>query len=150
MAKASGDGKALALAAAALLLLSGCSGYSSPRFGGGGDEYVPEFEERGQYEEYVPSDEDIQAAIEDAAPSRWTCTYDPTFDGNWHNDVICQNGLSAHRPSLRGWDDFVTEAEILESGREYEAELNAQLENAEPWQPSWAEPGAGSPSWADN
>ncbi len=55
----------------------------------------------------------------------WVCRYSPTYDENWHNDVLCTNGLHEDRPHLREWDDFVTEAEIMDSAREYEQQLNA-------------------------
>lgn len=56
----------------------------------------------------------------------WTCTYVPTMNEDWHDDAVCSNnGNESHRPYLRDWDDFVTEAELMESAREYAAELNA-------------------------
>lgn len=54
----------------------------------------------------------------------WECLYDPTFNHDWHDDVICERGNEARRPYLRGWDSFVTEDEIMRSAREYEAKLN--------------------------
>ncbi|WP_148576030.1 hypothetical protein [Nocardioides caldifontis] len=57
--------------------------------------------------------------------SLWTCTYSPTYDNDWHNDVVCTDGTRSERPYLRAWDSYVTPDEIMESAREYEAELNA-------------------------
>ncbi|MBO0980866.1 hypothetical protein [Microbacterium sp. SD291] len=57
-----------------------------------------------------------------AAP--WTCHWDPTYDDNWHDDVLCTNGLEFDRPTLRPDDDFVTEEEMLQSATEYAASLN--------------------------
>ena len=45
---------------------------------------------------------------------------------NWHDDVLCTNGVESDRPYLRSGDSFITEAEIMESGREYESQLNAR------------------------
>jgi len=55
----------------------------------------------------------------------WSCHLDVTFNEDWHDDVVCTNGVEAHRPYLREWDDFVEEWELMESAAEYEAELNA-------------------------
>ena len=55
----------------------------------------------------------------------WTCTLSPTYNDDWHDDVVCRNGSDSHRPYLRDWDDFVEEWEIMESAHEYEAQLNA-------------------------
>jgi hypothetical protein len=55
----------------------------------------------------------------------WTCSYEPTMNEDWHDDAVCRNGTDSHRPYLREWDDFVTEAELMESAGEYAAELNA-------------------------
>lgn len=56
----------------------------------------------------------------------WSCGYSPTYNRDWHDDIVCSNGAEQTRPYLRGWDDFVTESEIMESAREYELELNSQ------------------------
>ena len=62
--------------------------------------------------------------LAEVAPG-WTCSYTPSMNDDWHDDAVCSNnGNEAHRPYLREWDDFVTEAELLESAREYAAELN--------------------------
>lgn len=65
---------------------------------------------------------DQVATVPDTAD--WECTYSPTYNNDWHDDVVCTNGSEQVRPSLRNWDSFVTEAEIMESAREYEAQLN--------------------------
>jgi hypothetical protein len=127
---------ALGLAAAAVvgLVASGCSGYVSPRFGGGGDLEGPgyeQYQEDSYYEPEVepPTDDEIyqmtQNTLEELGIDGWSCTYSPTYDEDWHNDVLCRNGGDVHRPYLREWDSFVTEAEIMESAREYEAQINA-------------------------
>lgn len=59
-------------------------------------------------------------------PPEWSCAYDPTYDQDWHNDVLCSDGVSFDRPYLREWDDFVTEQEIMDSAAEYENALNAR------------------------
>ena len=55
----------------------------------------------------------------------WSCGYSPTYNDDWHDDVVCTNGADEQRPYLREWDDFISEDEIMESAREYEAQLNA-------------------------
>lgn len=42
-----------------------------------------------------------------------------------HDDLVCHNGTEVDRPDLRTWDDFVTKDELMESARDYEAELNS-------------------------
>jgi hypothetical protein len=54
----------------------------------------------------------------------WTCSYEPTYDYDWHDDVLCSNGTEVHRPYLREWDSYVTQDEIMESAREYVKQLN--------------------------
>lgn len=54
----------------------------------------------------------------------WSCLYQPTFNHDWHDDVVCSNGTDQHRPYLREWDDYITEDEIMESARKYEQHLN--------------------------
>ncbi|TYL50433.1 hypothetical protein [Agromyces mariniharenae] len=78
-------------------------------------------------EEYEPTDVDIARAEQEAADGvfGWSCNYDPSYNEDWHDDVRCNKGAEVIRPYLREWDDFVTEAELMESAREYEAKLNA-------------------------
>jgi hypothetical protein len=56
----------------------------------------------------------------------WACIYAPTYDSDWHNDVLCTNGPKVQRPYLRRGDSYITEAEMRESAREYEDQLNSQ------------------------
>ena len=106
------------------ILAGGCSGLDPERGDLLGNErpapepYVPE-EQPGGIPDGIPDEGDIPEPV-----SSWTCTYDVTYNDDWHDDVVCSNGSEAHRPSLREWDDFVTEAELMESAREYAAELN--------------------------
>lgn len=74
------------------------------------------------FPEYWEMPEKREAAIE--PPTSWICSYSPTMNRDWHDDVTCTNGVEEQRPYLREWDSFVTQAEIMESAREYEQELN--------------------------
>lgn len=56
--------------------------------------------------------------------STWSCWYSATHNYDWHDDVNCSNGTEFVRPYLRGRDEFVTEAELMESARDYETQLN--------------------------
>lgn len=56
----------------------------------------------------------------------WSCSFSPSYDNDWHNDVLCSNGHKARRPYLREWDSFVTEAEMMKSAHKYERQLNGQ------------------------
>ena len=53
----------------------------------------------------------------------WLCSYSPTYNRDWHDDVVCSNGAEEHRPYLREWDSFITQDEIMESACEYERHL---------------------------
>ncbi|MCC2028819.1 hypothetical protein KEC56_04690 [Microbacterium sp. YMB-B2] len=92
-------------------LIGVVSGYSGPtrRF---------EFEERPQpgYEEFIR---------EELGLGSWSCTYSPTYDNEWYDDVLCSNGSDSHRPFPQAMDNFVEEGELVDSAAEYEAELNA-------------------------
>ena len=61
-----------------------------------------------------------------SSEGQWVCIYSPTYDRDWHNDVLCTNGTESHRPYLREWDSFITQDEIMESAQEYERYLNSQ------------------------
>ncbi|MEI2641426.1 MAG: hypothetical protein V9G10_03600 [Candidatus Nanopelagicales bacterium] len=54
----------------------------------------------------------------------WSCTYQPTYNRDWHDDVLCSNGIEQQRPYLREQDGFITEDEMRRSARAYEHYLN--------------------------
>ncbi|WP_394553367.1 hypothetical protein ACDF64_03180 [Agromyces sp. MMS24-JH15] len=116
---------ACALAAsAAMLALAGCS------------TGISEYEmAQGEYEEhlengYEPTEEQLQAEGEAAyeqsmaETARWSCYYDPTMNENWHDDVLCTNGMASDRPVLLPDDSFIEYEEIMQAAAEYEAALN--------------------------
>lgn len=127
---------ALAMTGIVLLVVTGCSGYQSPRFGGSGDlEDGPgydQYQEQLQYDEpeqEPPTESEIRQMTEDhleeMGVAGWSCSYEPTMNDDWHDDVLCRNADQLDRPYLREWDSYVTQDEIMESAREYEAQLNA-------------------------
>jgi hypothetical protein len=61
-----------------------------------------------------------------ATVTRWVCSYDPTFNRDWHDDVMCSKGKKHLRPYLRPKDRFVTKDEIMRSAHAYEDRLNAR------------------------
>lgn len=71
----------------------------------------------------VPAPEEEPVPEHEPAPL-WECFYDPTYNYDWHDDVLCTNGLEYDRPILIPWDDYVEYEEIMEAAMEYEAELN--------------------------
>lgn len=79
-------------------------------------------------DEGLPSDAEIAEAQprawEEVAGQEWSCWYDPTMNENWHDDVICTDGPTSHRPTLLP-GEFVTEEDIRFAASEYEAYLNA-------------------------
>lgn len=95
--------------------LTGCSGLG---FGSSGSEL----------QEYEPADEQAPDSGQIPQPEidlRWSCSYDPTYNRDWHDDVLCSNGAESQRPYLLEGDSFVTEDEIMQAASEYEAQLNA-------------------------
>lgn len=76
----------------------------------------------------MPSDAEIaeaqQQAWEEPVDEEWSCWYDPTMNENWHDDVICTDGPTSHRPTLLP-GAFVTEEDMLLEASRYEAYLNA-------------------------
>ena len=105
----------IVLAAGVSLLVGGCTDYSA-----GGNELLDEPE----VQQPAPVDEPAPVEVPEPEPM-WVCTYSPTYDEDWHNDVLCSNGVGSERPYLREWDTYITETEIMESAQEYEDGLNA-------------------------
>lgn len=64
-----------------------------------------------------------EPVILDPAPGPWDCFYEPTMNEDWHDDVLCTNGLQSERPILLP-GQFVTEDDMRAAGEEYEAMLN--------------------------
>ncbi|MDR7255504.1 hypothetical protein J2X46_004511 [Nocardioides sp. BE266] len=56
--------------------------------------------------------------------ARWTCTWSPTMDDDWHNDALCTNGTRTERPYLRPQDDVIGQAELMESARTWARRRN--------------------------
>jgi hypothetical protein len=90
-------------------------------------EYREHLQEQQQYE---PTEEQLQAEADAKLEqwlnenAYWTCVYDPTMNDNWHDDVLCSNGVSSKRPTLLPDDPFVTYDEIMQAAADYEARLN--------------------------
>ncbi len=73
-----------------------------------------------------PSDREVPRQLDLVTAARhWVCLYDPTFNYDWHDDVLCRKGTEYIRPYLLPEDDFVTEDEILWAAQVYEDDLNA-------------------------
>lgn len=111
------------LALGAGFMVAACVPYSESDFAGN---EPPELEvyEPEEDPNYAP-DPDYYGSDFGPMPERWSCIYSPSYDNDWHNDVVCSNGIESHRPYLREWDSFVTEDEIMSSAAEYENDLNA-------------------------
>ena len=68
------------------------------------------------------------AKVSKKAPApkvRWVCSYDPTLNRNWHDDVLCTKGSKSVRPNLLPNDRFVTEDEIMKAAKKHQDKLNA-------------------------
>lgn len=72
----------------------------------------------------VPTDDPPSFVPEPEGTGLWTCGYSPTLNNNWHDDVLCTDGTSRHRPYLRPGDSFITAAELQRAAAAYERRLN--------------------------
>lgn len=59
-------------------------------------------------------------------PALWVCAYEPTMNYDWHDDVLCTDGLNRDRPYLLPRQSFVTEDELMQEAARYEDQLNDQ------------------------
>lgn len=75
----------------------------------------------GESDSFEPTDEEIR----DALGTSWNCFYDPSMNNNWHDDVVCRNGVESYRPILLADLGFVTEEEMRAAAEAHEAELNS-------------------------
>lgn len=56
----------------------------------------------------------------------WICEWDPTVNNNWHDDVLCTDGVDDERPYLLPEDNFVDKGEIMRAAAEHEDQLNSR------------------------
>ena len=61
-------------------------------------------------------DRDDGGGPDEVTPDRSTCVYDPTFNDNWHDDMLC-GGI---RPNLLPDDAYITRDEIEAAARTWE------------------------------
>jgi hypothetical protein len=76
-----------------------------------------------------PEPEPTQPAyVEQPEPvaQSWSCGYSPTYNNDWHDDVLCTNGVDQDRPYLLQGDSFVDEREIMDAAARYEDMLNSR------------------------
>lgn len=85
---------------------------------------APDWSSSDQVDEPDWSDSTWPTDESSAGRGLWVCSYLPTYDSDWHNDVLCTDGATSHRPYLRQWDPFVTQSEIMDSAADYERQLN--------------------------
>lgn len=119
------------IAALTLIAGFGLTGCSSAEFG---NSNFSRPTVREPVEDFEPSEAEKNASMHEAETKfddwlatqvGWVCSYEPTINDDWHDDVLCHKGKDSDRPYLREWDGFVTYDELMESAREYEATLNA-------------------------
>jgi len=63
-------------------------------------------------------------------PATWVCSYDPTMNYDWHDDVLCTDGVTRDRPYLLPDDSFVTDDELMREAARYEDYLNSKRAEA--------------------
>lgn len=61
-----------------------------------------------------------------ASHASWECAWDPTMNDDWHDDVLCTDGVAIDRPVLLPDDEFVTRDDIMQAAADYAAALNAR------------------------
>lgn len=66
-----------------------------------------------------------QPSPESQTQSVWRCSYSETWNDNWHDDMLCTNGLRSERPYLLPNDTYITPDEIMNEGLRYEDYLNS-------------------------
>jgi hypothetical protein len=80
-------------------------------------------------EDFEPTDQQIddanREAWENVTGQQWSCFYDPSMNDNWHDDVVCTDGPTSHRPILLADWDFVTEDDMRAAAQDQENYLNA-------------------------
>ena len=54
----------------------------------------------------------------------WYCSYSPTMNNNWHDDVLCTNGAQSDRPYLLPNDSYIRQDEIVQAAQVYQQYLN--------------------------
>lgn len=107
-----------ALIAASLIVVAsiglvGCgSGYSYKYDNGDGVE--PGYE----------AEDEPYAATPDTDTDRSECVYDPTYNDNWHDDMLC----GGSRPYLLPDDDYITRDEIEAAARRWESGYDEEYE----------------------
>lgn len=55
----------------------------------------------------------------------WVCLYEPTINYDWHDDVLCTDGVRRERPYLLPNESFVTDDELMREVAKYEDYLNS-------------------------
>lgn len=103
-----------------LLWLSGCGNL----LGIGGLSSPPDGNEGG----YLEPVEQVQ---EDPEPpplpvGAWSCEWSPTMNEDWHDDVLCSNGVASDRPILLPDWGFVSQDDMMAEAQRYEDYLNSQ------------------------
>ena len=64
------------------------------------------------------------AMVPPAPLPTWTCGPSVTLNYDWHDDVLCTDGVNSRRPYLLPDDSFVSYDELRRAAGEYAAELN--------------------------
>lgn len=117
---------ACAIAASCLtLMLVSCSGSGGNKYDGYYDDDIDMYEPNDYYEPVEPDYDDYAIPPPVPESTGWECYYSETYNYDWHDDVVCRNGLESHRPYLLEWMDYVTYDDIMRAAAEYEAALNA-------------------------
>ena len=49
----------------------------------------------------------------------------PDHDDDWHDDALCTDGPSSHRPTLLADYSIITEDDARAAGKEYEDYINS-------------------------
>lgn len=66
------------------------------------------------------------------ASQPWSCFFDPTMNYDWHDDVVCTNGVDTIRPRLLTGESFVDAGEMQAAAHRFENRLNNRLTHRVP------------------
>lgn len=81
----------------------------------------------GAIDDFTPPEpETVWNNPEPPTAKAWSCGWSPTMNENWHDDVLCTNGVDQDRPILLPDWSYVTKDDMMAEARNYENYLNSR------------------------
>ena len=82
------------------------------------------FTQEGLFHQFSAAFVGMATNHQEGPQNRWTCSYSPTMNHNWHDDVLCTKGTQTKRPRLLPTVRHVTQDDIERAAAQYESRLN--------------------------